>query len=155
MVELTYVASTALMGLFLVAVTVGVRRSYQQGTPSTVDRPMIGSGQQSEFALPGEAVVGRLARDPAAWTAGFLLLALGAAGGSILVVTPGVSATIQRSVGFLLGGGLLALLLAFVFLGVYSGARNRGLHKAQGVAAGSLMLGLLLVGVVIVRLIVW
>lgn len=141
MVDAAYMASAAVMTLLVLAVVVGVartggRRDYDPVGPTPTARRLR-----------------KVAGEPVAWMASFLLLVLVFGGGTVLYVS---DATVPGRA--LLAPGLLAAAVAVfagaAFLGVYQSARSRGGSAAQGVAEGSFLVGLLLIVVVAAKLVV-
>lgn len=141
MADLSYVASGVLMTGFVLAVVVAVLR--------------YGHWQSYSPTEPGDVAdsLRAVAASPAAWTAGFLLLVGGFGGAAVLYVSD-----VSVPGGDALGVGLLVaaavVLGGFLFVGTYDAARSRGRPAAQGVAEGSVMLGLLAVIAIAVKLIV-
>lgn len=141
--------STLLMGFIVATVFVAVAK--------------IGAKREPPNAQPGErntidtlaARTNALLRNPTAWTVGFVVVALGVSFAAIAAV--GDLGLPERIVGPLLGvvGAVIGILLAgFVFIGTYSSIRARGVGNAQGIAAGSLAVGLLFLFVIVLQLIV-
>lgn len=141
MADLSYVASAALMTGLVLAVVVAVLRygHWQSYSPTEP-----GGGAERLRAV---------SESPAAWTVGFLLLAVLFGGAAVLYVSdvsvPGADAV---GVGLLVAAA--AVLGGFLFVGTYDAARSRGRPAAQGVAEGAVMLGLLAVVAIAVRLVV-
>lgn len=140
MAELSYLVSTALMGLFLVAVVAFVRFSERREYVRSHESP------------DGPGVASRLQNSIGAWIAAFLLLALGVGGGAVLFVSGDLPAGVARAGGVLLGVVLAASLAAYLGWGGYYIARGRGLGNAQAAAVGAWLLGLLFVAAIAVQL---
>lgn len=140
--------STFLMGLAVVAVFLAVTRI---GTKREPPRAVPEERSRVEtWAHSAESI----ARSPAVWTVTFVVLAVGM--GLAAIAAVGDLGLPESVVGPLLGvvGGIIGLLLAgFVFYGTYSATRARGLGNAHGIAAGTLMLGLVLLLVIAARLV--
>ncbi|MFC6614994.1 hypothetical protein ACFQAS_08545 [Halopenitus salinus] len=99
--------------------------------------------------------LGSLVRTPVVWTITFIVIAVGI--GVLVVLSFGNFGLPEGVPGTLLNAvyGLVGLLIgAFVFLGAYSATRDRGLGNAQGVAAGSIALGMVLMLVIALQLVV-
>lgn len=142
MAAITYLASMALMALFLLVIVgaVAVGRDWQEYTPKL--RP----GGGSRFsAMAGSETV---------WVVLFILGAALVGGGATIYV----SGDSLISPDLAVFGGIAAaaaLVLAFVFYafyGSYRAAQARGLQKAAAVMAGSWVLGSLLVLAIAVKL---
>lgn len=147
MVELNLL-STLLMGLLVAAVFAAVTRIGTQREP-----PRAESGEQHFVETFATEASGFL-RTPAVWMIGFVILAIGV--GLAAVAAFGDLGTPESLVGPLLGVvvvAIAALLIGFVFFGTYSAIRSRGLGNAQGVAAGSLVTGLVFLFVIALRLV--
>lgn len=133
MVSLNPLASTLLMGVFLLVIVAGIaglrRWQHEEARPRTRGTMLSG-----------------IARSPQTWIVVFGLVVVALVGGSLLYVggleLPSVS---QGAVWT----GLVALLglvfLVFVFLGIYDAARSRGLKASQAAGVSSMILGMLLV----------
>lgn len=138
MAELSYLISTVLMGLFLVAVVGFVRfserREYAHETP----------------ASPGLAA--RLRGSVGTWIVGFLLLAAVAGGGAVLFVRTDIAAGTAQAAGAAFAAVIAVSLVAYLGWGGYYVARGRGLGNAQAAAVGAWLLGLLFVAAIAVRL---
>lgn len=144
----SYLASTLLMGLFLIVIATALTRSERAPVPGTngenVDREgSIGTGLE------------RLARNPRAWVLGFVLLTAGIAVGALLYVGGGPLPDESREVAGLVVAGLLLLVISgFLFLGTYLTATSKGRSSAWGVAEGTIALGLLSIVAIVVNLVV-
>lgn len=101
---------------------------------------------------PGAALVGFL-RTPAAWMIAFVAVTLGA-GIVAVAFVGGVSlpAIDQNAAGLVLLLVFGALIVFFVFVGIYASARSRGAGSAPAVGIGSAVIGLLVIAAVVVKL---
>lgn len=143
MVEVSYLASTLLMGLLLIAVATALTRR-RGPVPGNAD--WEGSSGTS---------LGGMARNPGAWTLGFVLLTAGIAVGVLLYVGAGPLPDKSREIAGLAFAGLLLLVIsAFLFLGTYLTATSKGRSSAWGVAEGMIALGLLFIVAIVVNLII-
>lgn len=135
----TPLASAVVMGLFLIAVAALTRqRRWRAYTPAVASE---GAGSP----------VTRVAADPAWWTVGFLALVAVFGGGALAMVTGAVpvgASTMQLALG---GAGGATLGLFFVF-GVYHAVRSRGGAAARAVAVSVWVVGLLVAGGILVKL---
>ena len=140
MAESTYIASALvtgclLLGVLLLASRLEDWREYDLALPETRSR------------------TAELADSPAAWTAVFLLAALVAGGGAVLLVSdiPFMAALGGSWVPIVAVFGVL--LGAYLLWGTYSSARFRGLHSAQAALLSAWLLGVLFVAAVAGKLI--
>lgn len=138
MAETAYLTSALLTGALLLAVWVLVSRmenwrSYELATAN------LGRDR------------GSLADSPAAWTVGFVLMALVAGGGAVLLVS---DASIGAAVGgwTTIAGVFGVLLLGYLLYGTYSSARHRGLHSAQAALLSAWLFGSLVLVVIAAKL---
>ena len=142
MAAITYLASMALMALFLLVIVGAVTRGrdWQSYTPTL--RPHGGS--RLSAAASNETV----------WVALFVLAALLVGGGATVYASgDALIAAGTASMAGIVVGALLALAFVFyLFYGSYRAAQARGLQKAAAVMAGSWILGLVIVGVIVVKL---
>lgn len=141
MAELSYLVSTVLMGLFLVAVVAFVR--FSENREHT---------RQREPA-DGPSLASRLQNSPGVWIVTFLLLAFVAGGGAVLFVSGGLPAGTAQAAGIALGAVVATSLVAYFGWGGYYIARGRGLGNAQAAAVGAWLLGMLFVAAIAVRLV--
>jgi len=134
--------SSLLMGILLIAIVVGILRYRQwRRGPTVADHADF-----VEWAM----------RSPAVWTAVFVLLALGIGGGVIAVVSM-ESLPLPEDFWGLMTVFLvpfIVLLVLYVFAGIYSSARDRGLSSAPAVGIAPAALGDLLLVAVVVKLFV-
>ena len=134
--------STLLTGIALLAIAVGMLRfrRWKRG-PDMRD--------SADF-------VQRATNSPAVWTAGFVLLALGFGAGVVAIVS-GTTITLPEDFGSQLTLVLvpfLVLLGLYVFAGIYSSAKDRGLSSAPAVGMASAVVGLLVLTAIVVKLLV-
>lgn len=143
MAALTYAVSTLLMGIFLVAIGVALARGMEWRRYS-----LPGGGDSTSKALR------RAARNPIAWTAGFLFLAFGSAAGAVLYVTDsGVSKTVTAGAGMVVAAVIAIALGLYFFWGVYHSSRYRGLKSAQAAALTGWIFGLVLIVAIVLKLV--
>lgn len=140
MAESTYIASALvtgglLLGVLLLASRLEDWRQYDLALPETRSR------------------TAELADSPAVWTAGFLLMALVAGGGAVLLVSdlPFVAALAASWIPLVAVFGVL--LMAYLLWGTYSSARFRGLHSAQAALLSAWLFGALFVAAVAGKLV--
>ncbi|MFA9517685.1 hypothetical protein ACERIT_10790 [Halopenitus sp. H-Gu1] len=139
--------STALMGLLVLAMFIAVGRLARKRTSLT--------SKEGDRYDRLAATLGSLVRTPVVWTITFLVVAVGLGVLVILSVgsfglPEGLSGTLLNAVFALVG----LLIGGFVFIGAYTATRDRGLGNAQGVAAGSVALGMVLMLVIAIQLVV-
>lgn len=141
MAALTYLASTVLMGLVLLAVAAAV----VSGRHWRGYRPTLG-GEKGRFAFLSD-----LARSTTVWILAFLAAGLLVGGGAVLALGGSLVGTGEIPPGVQQTGGALVLGLAgvsiflYLFYGSYRVARSHGLQRAAAVMVGSWALGLLAV----------
>jgi hypothetical protein len=138
MAESAYLASAFVTGALLLTVWVLVARmedwrSYELSTPN------LGGGQ------------GSLADSPAAWTAGFFLMALVAGGGAVLLVSD-VEFAAAVDAGVAIAAIFGVLLVGYLVYGTYDSARSRGLHSAQAALLSAWLFGSLILVVIAAKL---
>lgn len=138
MAAITYLASTLLMGLILLALVAVVAwsRNWRRTSP----------------AVSQADTLGRLLSSPTTWTVVFAVVALGAAAGAVAIVGGAGIEVPDETVVLALVGAFLLLLAAYLFGGVYASARSKGMGRAPAVGLGSAVLGLLLVGLIVLQL---
>jgi hypothetical protein len=145
MVSLTLL-STVLMGLLVIATFIAVGRIGRKREFASDDRDRY------------DRIVARLrtiAGSPTVWAITFVVFAAGL--GLLTVLAVGSFGLPEGLPGTILNVvyGLVGLLIAgFVFFGAYTATRGHGLGNAQGVAAGSIALGMVLMLVIAIQLIV-
>lgn len=133
---------TAVAVAGVAVLTLRVRR-WRQYSPQVSYGGLDGAGGRRESALS------RFANAPRAWTAAYLLLALGFlagatayAGGAAL----GIPATAVI-------GALVVVIVAYLVGGVYLALREHGRPSAQAAAGSAALLGLLVVAAITTRLV--
>jgi cbb3-type cytochrome oxidase subunit 3 len=134
----SYLASTILMGLFLVAVVALVRFS---------DRREYEAPSSREGGLARRAATW-VVESPMAWILGFLLLVFVAGGTSVLYVggiLPSPSAATTQLAGTALAAVFALVLVGYLVWGAYATARSRGYQRSGAVAVGAWVVGLLFV----------
>lgn len=149
MVEIANLASALLMGLLLVAVAVAIAREGRQRSAlaAVEDRP-------AGFAGTTGTLTGAM-RTPTAWTLAFVALVLVIGGSVVLYVGGGPVPEAGRALaGVVVGGVVLLVTCAFLFVGIYITARSKGRSTAWGVAEGVITLGLVFIGAIVVNLVV-
>lgn len=131
-----YLASTALMGLFVVAVLMWMARSrgWYHYSPTVV----------SEGWSPGVergSSVGRLASQPAVWIVSFIVLIIGFVVGVIAFISAPAGSGSMAGPAVALGGGLL--VVGYLLYGVYYAAKQRGHPRSLAVAESATVAGVL------------
>ena len=140
--------STTLMGLLVLATFIAVGRLARKRSSLTAEE----EGDRYDQLV---STLGSLVRTPVVWTVTFIVVAVGI--GVLVILSVGSFGLPEGVPGTLLNAvyGLVGLLIgAFVFLGAYTATRDRGLGNAQGVAAGSVALGMVLMLVIALQLVV-
>lgn len=157
MVDLTYLMSTFLMGLFLLVILVVIARLRGVGRASTA------SGQRAASDLPdstGNVPARSTATDtvssetPMEWVIGFLLLVLAAGGGAVMFI----GGAQLPSIGTQMAGVGLAVIIGglvcgYFVSGIYLSLRSHGRHSAEAVGVTLWLLGLLGVLVIAAKLV--
>lgn len=141
----SFLVSTLLMGLFLVAVVAFVGYAERRET----ERP--------ESALRPGALLSWVRESPMAWLVGFLLLVVGIGGSTLLFVgglLPNPSPEQTQLAGLALAGLIALSLVVYLVWGAYSTARSRGYPRSGAAAVGVWMSGLLFVVAIAVQLLV-
>lgn len=138
----SYIVSTILMGLFLVAVVALVRIS-----------------ERREYEAPSSREGGGLAtwltESPMAWILGFFLLVFVTGGASVLYVggmLPSGSGATAQLAGAALAAVVALVLVGYLVWGAYATARSHGYVRSGAVAVGAWMVGLLFVVVIAAQL---
>lgn len=133
-------ASTLITGLVLLIILVGVSRAR--------------NWEHDEPLFKREESLTTVLYSPATWTIAFLFIALIFTGGAIAYIG-GLPVGIETElIGFALMGLFGVIVLGFLFVGIYTTARNRGLSSAPAVGVSSATLGILVLAVILVRLII-
>lgn len=151
MIVTTNLASTVLMGVFLVAV-VGVfarlRASRGETTQSTALPQTAGDTPRSTETNAGSSVT------PIGWVIGFLGLIVVAGGGAVVFVAgdalPGIGPQVAGAALAVVLGGLLC---SYLFSGIYLSLRSHGRKSAEATGVALWLLGLLAVGVITAQLV--
>lgn len=143
--------STLLMGLAVVAVFVAVTRiGTTRAAPRSTPEPV----EEDLYEVTITRIVAFL-QTPAVWTAGFILLTLGVGLGALVAVGSfGVPETVTTPLLSVVSAVIPILLAGFVFFGSYTAIRQRGLGHAQGIIAGIIALGAVLILAVALQLII-
>lgn len=149
MVAITYLPSTLLMGLFLLAIIVGFVRitsSERTTTPQSAPVPTRKRRTDTQSTTDSTAV-------PTAWIVGFLSLILAVGGGTVLFVG-GISVP---SVGTGSAGLLLAVLIGglvcgYLISGLYISLRGHGRASAEAAAVAIWMLGMAALVLIAIRI---
>lgn len=134
------IESTILMGAVLLGIVaaIGVLRDWERGPRSGGDR--------------AAALVG-VFRKPVTWTVLFVVFALLFAVGAIAYVEGSNPLGIGPAMGeLILVAGFGAVLVGFLFAGLYAAAKNRGMKGAQAAGASSIVLAFLFIGAIAVML---
>lgn len=137
MAQLGYLASTLLMGLFLVAVVAFLRLAERREYS-----PSLSGGESSPAAT-----LRRTTDSPTTWIVVFLLATFGVGLASVAYVgglVPAESAVVDVA-GPVLGVVVAVLVGGYLLWGAYSTARARGYQNAAAVMVSSWVLGLLFV----------
>ena len=147
MAPLTYVASTVLTGLVVVALVVAVARSREWRAAAATPGDVRTGGTSPVTTLAAAA------QSPLGWTVAFLVLVLGIGGGALAFVTGAIPSAVSQVAGVALVLVAAAVLGGYLFWGVYHSARYRGIESAQATGTGLWVLGMLLIVAIVVRLI--
>ena len=139
MAQDTLLASSVVLGLFVVAIVVAVARwrsrgyAYDGGT-ATEETPL-------ERAMSSETV----------WIAGFLGLVAVALAGAVYYVSDWTF-PVPGGAGLWLAGLLGTIVLSYLFWGVYHSSRYKGLHRPAALAVTAWMVGLAVVVLITLQL---
>ncbi len=110
--------------------------------------------ERNEPLLKPDADVSSVLENPTILTGIFLVLALGFTLGAIAYVG-GISVGIDPAmIGQLLIGAFGVVVVLFVLVGVYLAARARGLSSAPAVGVSSVLFGILVLTIILVRLVI-
>lgn len=139
MASTIYLVSAALMVLLLLAVVGAVvGRNWKDYTPK------LRKEQSAWSALAGSE---------SAWTLAFIVVALALGVGATWFVSGDALSSSLVTIGGVVVGVLLAVtFLFYLFYGTYAAAKSRGFQRAAAVMAGSWVLGLLVVVVIVLNL---
>jgi hypothetical protein len=151
----TYLPSTLLMGLFLIAVLVAlVRIRSGEGTSSSGDRSR--ASDLPDIAGDVPARTGSTdtvsSETPIEWVVGFILLVVVAGAGAVLFIGDYSLPSIGAQAGILIAAVLGGLLCGYLFSGVYISLRSHGRKSAEATAVAFWLLGLVGVAVIAVKL---
>jgi len=139
MAQVTLLASSVLLGLFVVALVVLSGRWRSRGYAYD------GGTETGGRSLAGAA------SSETAWIVAFLALVGVALSGAVFYVSDW-SFPIPGSAGLWLAGLLGTIVLAYLFWGVYHSSRYKGLHRPAALAVTAWMVGLAVVALVTLRL---
>jgi uncharacterized integral membrane protein len=134
------IESTVLMGgvLLVIILAIGLVRDWERSP--TPERNQVGS-------------VIEVFRNPMTWTVGFVVFALLLVIGATAFVGGSNVLGIGQAEGELILLGVFGTaIVGFLFVGLYTAGRNRGLKDAQAAGIGSILLALLVVAVISLRL---
>ncbi len=134
------IQSTVLMGgvLLVVMLAIGLVRDWERSPAPKTSQA---------------ASVVEVFRNPITWTVGFVVFALLIVIGAVGFVGGSNVLGIGRSEGELILLSVFGVaIVGFLFVGLYTAGRNRGLKNAQAAGIGSILLALLLVVVISLRL---
>ena len=151
MATIGFIVSTVVMGLLVVGVAATLVRGRhwrRRAAMSTAGSFTSGGSRESN-------IVSRTAESPAAWMAGFVVLAVALGGGALLYVTGvGLPEGGQATVGMALAAVAGVVVGFFLLHGLYRSAKGWGLPTSGAIAVSALALGVLVVLTVAVRLLV-
>lgn len=153
----TYLPSTLLMGLFLIAILIALvrirsgRASTESDTRSTASE--LPSTTTSDVPARSQSTDAVSSETPTSWVLGFVLLVLAAVAGAILFINdyslPGIGAQLVVVLLVLVVGGLLC---GYLFSGVYISLRSHGRKSAEATGVALWLLGLVGIGVIAAKL---
>lgn len=153
MAAINYLFSTVLMGLSLLAIgwTLTRLRTWQRYSPSAAAAG--GGGYAFGSPAAAESLLVRTMRSPTAWIVGFVLLALGVGGGTLVFVAGSTfPAEAVSTAGLALGALAAVLLVGYLVVGIYRSAKGRGLGSSQAAVLSAWAFGLLVLAVVALKL---
>jgi hypothetical protein len=139
MVDVTLLASTALMGALLVGTAVVLA---SRGSPRSYAVPVGGDRSLG-------ASVGRAAESPTTWVVAFLAVTGAALAGTVLYIT---ETSLPAGVGIALLGTVAGGVVVYFAWGFYHATRHRGLQTPAALAAAAWAFGMLFLLVVVLRL---
>lgn len=141
MANAAYLVSTLVMALLGVGVVVLVLRgrAWHNYVPQAAYGLSAGAGRP-------RSGLAKVAGSTNAWTAGFILLALGTLGAVVVASSGAIGSTVVIA---LLGVGVVAFLVA----GTYFAVRESGRSPAQATAAAVIVLGLLFAAAIATNLV--
>ncbi|QIO21724.1 hypothetical protein [Haloarcula sp. JP-L23] len=131
-----FLASTAVMGLFVVVVLGWVARSrgWYHYSPNAEHLALAHTGD-------GETRLGAMSDDPRVLAVAFTLLVVGFVGGVTLFVSGPVEMQATAGLAVAAAGGLV--LVGYLLLGVYLSATRRGHPRSLAVAESATVAGVL------------
>lgn len=158
MVEITYLLSTFLMGLFLLAVLVAIVRLRGVSRAATASSGRAAELPERTRNVPARSTATDTVSEetPMGWVIGFLLLVLAAGGGAILFI--GGTQPRLPTVGTQLAGMGMAVIIGglvcgYFASGLYLSLRSHGRHRAEAVGVTLWLLGLVGVMVIAAKLV--
>lgn len=139
MASTIYLVSMAFMALFLLAIAGAiVGRDWKAYTPTL---------------RPEGSLLSNAAGNESVWVLLFVVAALAVGSGATLFVSgDSFPATLVTTGGLVVAVALALAFLFYLFYGTYAAAKSRGFQKAAAVMAGSWILGLLVLGAIVVKL---
>jgi hypothetical protein len=142
MANVGYLASALVTGALVVAVVLALvwRVEWRGYSPTLEAGPGASSGG-----------VRAVLESPAAWSVAFLVVTLGSAGGAVLFVQTGATATLAAVARAALGL-LFAVVAGYLLFGTYATARSHGFARSQSAAMGAWIGGMLLIGAIVANL---
>lgn len=132
-------ASTLITGLVLLTIIFAITR--------------VRNWQRNEPIFKREQSLTTLLNTPATWTLVFLVVAIVFTGGAVAYIGGLPLGVDPEIIGLTLIALFGVIVLGFIFLGIYTAARSRGLSSAPAVGISSATLGMLVLAVILVRLI--
>lgn len=150
----TYLPSTLLMGLFLIAIFVALMRirsgqGTTEGNRSSASNLPDLAGDVPARGGSSDTVS---SETPIEWVAGFILLVLVAGAGAILFIGDFSLPTMGAQAGVLIAAVLGGLVCGYLFSGIYISLRSHGRKSAEATAVAFWLLGLIGIGVIAVKL---
>jgi len=146
MASLTYIASTVVTGLIVVALAVALARGREWRSAAPTPGAVRTGGTSAVTTLT------ETARSPLGWTVAFLVLALAIGGGTIAFVTGAIPTAVSQALGVALVLVAATVMGGYLFWGVYHAVRYRGIGSAQATGTGLWVLGMVLIVAIVVRL---
>lgn len=140
---LSNLASTVLMGLFLIAVVAVIQLTDRRGyAPPESDRSRL------------DRLAGWFRESPTAWILVFFVLTFVAATFAVVSVVPDVGPAIGSLTVLAFGAVIAVLTLTFLLWGAYQTARSHGLGNSTAVAISAWLFGLLFALAIVAQLLV-
>ncbi|MFC6963892.1 hypothetical protein [Halocatena marina] len=155
MVEINYLVSTLLMGLFLLAIVVVIARLRSVSETATASGGRSTASELPDITPSARSTETVSSEIPPTWIIGFLLLVLAAGAGSVLFI--GASSLPSIGIGTQMAGIGLAIVIGglvcgYFVSGIYLSLRSHGRKSAEATGVAIWLLGLLGVGVIVVNL---